>query len=320
MIKKWIAAISLGVLLSLNCSAGVVEKAFNGLEFGVTPALAIERIEGHCESIETINVEPPVIPIARERETHVLCRNYKKDEGPGTDEGHGISEVVFVFGDGSLDLIEAHGGVVASLSVFAGAEPQEFLDFAVYFEDMLLTNPVADVAWLLTPKSLHPHMFLWHNPVLTANATREFKASAAIPAVLPFGSSIDEVGPLLENSCDMTSRQEIEEVWLPTKPSRQTQINCYGYDYAGFLRKIEAIFGDDILQVAWILTGAGEEDRLRQSLVKEFGAARSDNGVYEVFNNGRVALRKDKPEVLMLAEDLVPYYQEEFGELEPGSK
>lgn len=318
MIKKWMAAVSLslGVLLSVNCSAGIVEKAFNGLEFGAAPASAIERIEAQCGSIETINVEPPVIPIARERETHVLCRNYNTGEGPG------IGEVVFVFGDDSLALVEAHGGVVAALSVLAGAEPQEFLDYVVYFEDMLLTNPVADAAWLLTPESLHPHMFMWRNPVLAANAsaTRKFVASAAIPADLKFGSSIDEVGPLLENSCERTSRQEIEEVWLPTNPSRQTQINCYGYDYAGFLRKIEAVFGDGILQVAWILTGTGEEGRLRQSLVKEFGAAQSDNGVYEVFNNGRVALRKDKPEVLMLAEDLVPYYQEDFGEPEPGSK
>lgn len=302
--------------VSANSSASVVVKAFNGVEFGSAPGVLIERIKGQCEAIETVNVEPAMIPIARQRETHVLCRNYQPGENPG------IGEVAFVFGDESLGLIEAHGGVVAALKGFTEAEPQEFLDYQVYFEDLLLVSPAEDAAGLLTPESVHPHMFLWRNPVLTANASsqRKFDPSAAVPEVLQFGSSIDELAPLLEKSCEMTSRQEIKEVWLPSKPARQTQINCYGYDYAGFLRKIEAVFGDDRLQLAWILTGAGEEDRLRQALVEAFGPANSDNGIYEVFNNGQVALRKDKPEVLMLAEDLVPLYQDEFGGPVPKSQ
>lgn len=67
-----------------------------------------------------------------------------------------------------------------------------------------------------------------------------------------------------------------------TKPDQgRVTLVSYGYDYAGFLRKIEAVFGDGILQVVWILTGKGEEDRLRQSLVKEFGTAQSqeDDGL-----------------------------------------
>jgi len=301
--------LSLGLGLSADSNAGVVEKAFNGVEFGFSPDAVIKRIEDQCSSVETLNVEPPVIPIALQRETHVLCKKFQSSDGTG------IGEVVFVFGDGSLALIEARDGAVSALSALAGAEPIPFQDYVVYMDDMLVTQTGEDAAWLLTPDSVQPHMFLWRNPFLTANASssREFEQSAGIPTVLQFGSSIDELKPLLENSCDMTSIQEIEDVWLPTHPAKQTQINCYGYDYAGFPRKIEAIFGDGILQVAWILTGAGEEDRLRQSLVRAFGPAQSDNGTYEVFKNGRVALRKDKPEVLMLAEDLVPYYREDFG-------
>lgn len=310
MNKILVTTATLGVCLCLsaNSSASVIEKAFNGVEFGSSAVAVVERIQEQCDEVETLNVEPPVIPIARQREAHVLCRNYQSGDGLS------IGEVVFVFGDDSLALIEAREGAVAALSALAGSEPSQFQDYSVYFEDMLLTQPGEDAAWLLTPESLQPHMFLWRNPVLAANASsaRPFEQSAEIPAVLQFGSSIDKLEPLLENSCDMTSREEIEEVWLPSNPSSQTQINCYGYDYAGFPRKIEAIFGDGILQVAWILTGAGEEDRLRQSLVRAYGPAQSDNGVYEVFNDGRVALRKDKPEVLMLAEDLVPLYREEF--------
>ncbi len=276
-------ALFLGFGLSANSNAGVVEKAFNGVEFGSAPGAVIGRIENQCGSIETLRVQPPVIPVARLLETHVLCKEFQ------TGDGAGIGEVAFVFGDDSLALIEAHGGAVAALSALAGAEPIPFQDYTVYMDDMLVTQSAEDAAWLLTPDSVHPNMFLWHDPVLTANApsARKFEPSAAIPAVLQFGSSIDELNPLFENSCNMTSRQEIDDVWLPTHPAKQTQINCYGYDYAGFPRKIEAVFGDGILQVAWILTGAGEEDRLRQSLVQAFGPAQSDNGIYEVFNQGR---------------------------------
>lgn len=303
-----VAVLGLALTLPVNLNAGVVEKAFNGVEFGSSPDAVIQRIEDQCSSVETLNVESPVIPIAARQETHVLCKQFKSGEESQ------VAEVVFVFGDESLEMIEARGGVVLTLSALASAEPMPFQDYVVYMDDLMVTQTVEDAAWLLTPTSVHPHMFLWRNPVLTANvaSAREFNASADIPEVLKFGASFDELKPLLEKNCNMTSVQQIEEVWLPTGPEKQTQINCYGYDYAGFTRKIEVIFGDGILQVAWILTGKGEEDRLRQSLLKEFGPSLSDNGTYEVFNHGRVALRKDKPEVLMLAEDLVPFYREDF--------
>jgi hypothetical protein len=157
-------------------------------------------------------------------------------------------------------------------------------------------------------------MFLWRNPLLSANASaaRVFDPSARIPSVLIFGESIETLAFLFEERCGMTTQDEIEQIWLPTNPARQTQINCYGYDYAGFTRKIEAVFGDGILQLAWILAGSGEEDRLRQALIAAYGPAISDNGTYEVFADGRVALRKDKPEILILSEELVPLYLEEF--------
>jgi len=47
-------------------------------------------------------------------------------------------------------------------------------------------------------------------------------------------------------------------------PNAQFQIDCFGVEYAGFPRKIEARFGDDRLNTVWILTGSGEEDRLRK--------------------------------------------------------
>ena len=86
------------------------------------------------------------------------------------------------------------------------------------------------------------------------------------------------------------------------------------------MRKIEAVFGDGVLQLAWILTGKGEEDRVRSRLQTAFGEAQVVRDDYELFDDGRVALRKDKPEVLLLADELVPLYAEQFGGTEEVEK
>jgi hypothetical protein len=82
--------------------------------------------------VETICIDPPVIPIARLIETHVLCRNYQ------TANGSKIKEIVFTLGDNSLLLIEAQGGAVASLSALSESEPQEFKENVVYFDYLLV--------------------------------------------------------------------------------------------------------------------------------------------------------------------------------------
>ena len=189
-----VSAVSVMLFFPSPGSAAILDRAFNGLEFGQTPEAVIERIEDACEMVDTIRIDPPVIPIARLNETHVLCRNYQ------TADGSIIKEIVFTFGDNSLLLIEAQGGAVASLSALSESEPQEFKDYVVYFDDLLVTRPDGDAAWLLTQESIFPHMFLWRNPLLSANANaaHQFEPSALMPSVLQFDASIEKLAPLLE--------------------------------------------------------------------------------------------------------------------------
>ena len=92
----------------------------------------------------------------------------------------------------------------------------------------------------------------------------------------------------------------------------QQQLDCFGFEYAGFPRKIEAVFGDGILEQVWILTGKPEEDRIRQALTEAYGAPSFVDENWEVFDDGRVMLRKDKPEVLMVSDRLAPLYRAEY--------
>ena len=94
------------------------------------------------------------------------------------------------------------------------------------------------------------------------------------------------------------------DVWLLSQPELQQQLDCFGLEFAGFPRKVEAVFGDGILEQAWILTGKGEENRVRKALVAEYGNPIFVNDKWEVLHENQVMLRKDKPEVLMLSTKL----------------
>lgn len=95
-------------------------------------------------------------------------------------------------------------------------------------------------------------------------------------------------------------------------PNAQLQLNCFGIEYAGFPRKIEARFGDGKLNMVWILTGKGEENRIREKLKTEYGEPVFVNDTWEIFDGWTVGLRKDKPELLLLTKELGQFYKKEY--------
>ncbi|MDJ0911485.1 MAG: hypothetical protein QNI99_20035, partial [Woeseiaceae bacterium] len=126
-----------------------------------------------------------------------------------------------------------------------------------------------------------------------------------------FGEHLDSLQPEFEAQCDFTRVDEYR-VWLLTEPDVQQQLDCFGFEYAGYPRKIEAVFGDGILEQVWILTGKAEEDRVRQALIEAYGEPSFVDEMWEIFDDGLVMLRKDKPEVLMVSERLAPLYRAEY--------
>lgn len=95
-------------------------------------------------------------------------------------------------------------------------------------------------------------------------------------------------------------------------PDAQLQINAFGVQCFGFPRKLEARFGDEKLNVVWILTGKAEEDKIRQELIKAYGKPIFEDDNWEIFNDWQVGLRKDKPEVLLIEKALGQVYKKEF--------
>ncbi len=294
--------------LSANATGAILDDSFHGIAFGSSMESARVHLEGSCRELSEVKVAPPTFPLATVSESHLICL------GLSAGGGGQISEVAFSFADGRLALIEARRGAVEVLVPKAGELSASIAGYHAYTSSWTLAHVDQDAVWVLTEDAARAHLFLWRNPALPANSRGAADASfsVAVPAALAFGATLETMAKRMEQDCQGIDVQEIAHPWLPSKPKRQTQINCYGYPFAGFPRKIEAVFGDGRLELAWILTGKAEEARIRRALIDSYGPAEIESPDYEAFDGGRVALRKDRPEVLVLAESLIPLYRKTF--------
>jgi hypothetical protein len=265
-----------------------------------------QKLSKQCQSIKVHDVKPVTLPVAKDSQQYLICSNYQQGL---------VGEVAFVFGDHKLKMVEANDGIIEALKGKMSEQPMAFMHYKIDMKQFIIAEPANDNAWLLNMETLHPHLFLWPNSHLTANKDKKalYVSGVAVPAVLPFGKKLSEVKPLLEQHCKLTYLEHIDKVWLANKPAKQIQVNCFGYDFAGFSRKIEAVFGDDILQQAWILTAKAEEDRIRQMLTQRYGKPVYVSDDYETFNHWQISLRKDKPEVLMVSKELAGIFEKRFG-------
>lgn len=294
------------ILLALTPMSHAINLPGN-VEWGESIAAAVEKLATYCSAVRTIAVQPPSFPLATSKEEHIICRGFRSGEAT-------IDAIAFVFGDDKLIMLEARGGAVAALGAIDSANLRNYMHYEVSDNSERFVDKNADAVWFLSSSALHPNLFTWSNPHLDATdePAKAYNLSAVAPTMLAFGSTLDELRKSFVANCALLIIEANQQIWLPHEPSSQTQVNCFGFEYAGFPRKIEAVFGDGVLEVVWILTGKPEEDRVREALVAAFGKGATVNENWEVFAGNRVALRKDKPEVLMISERMLPYYVTNF--------
>ncbi|MEM1339188.1 MAG: hypothetical protein AAF634_02610 [Bacteroidota bacterium] len=248
-------------------------------------------------------LEQPIFPLAKELETHLLCTNLKTANGT-------LAQVVFTFADNQLQYIEARGGAISTLLDSQQDTLITFMHYQASPENRIFAVPKKDQVWMVSPEAAHCNLFAWENPYLTANgpAATSYLQSAAIPDFIEMGGEFDRLRPLLEANSSFVYERKLDG----SDPNAQIQLDCFGVEYAGFPRKVEARFGNGKLNTVWILTGKGEEDRIRQKLQERYGAPVFTNADWEIFENWTVGLRKDKPEVLLLTPELGQFYKTEF--------
>ncbi len=276
----------------LNAQA---ELIFNGIQLNESYETVSENLSEIAETSKTIVVDNPSFPLAKTKEEHLVCSKIKTENGM-------VDRAVFTFADDKLVYIEARGNVLKTLTSQRNDTARTYMDYKVYVKDKLFLNYKKDAAWMMTEEAMHTNLFAWKNPYLNNEKITVIKTKSTnkTPSFLKMGASFKELKPLLEANSSFTNREELDG----SDPNAQFQVNCFGVDYLGFPRKIEARFGNNKLNVVWILTAKGEEDRIRKALIAEYGDPIFVNEDWEIFNNWQVGLRKDKPEVILLEQQI----------------
>jgi len=279
------------------------EIIFNGIHLEDSLETVTKKVTEIASASNTIAIDTPIFPLAESSEHHLVCSSVKTDNGV-------IESVVFTFADRKLVYIEARGNSYKTFSSKRKDTARTYMDYEVYAEDKLFLNKKKDIAWIMTAEAMHPNLFTWENPYLNADDKTNAKPYHAnvIPEFLVMGSSLENLKPVLEANSKFTHTEELDG----SDPNAQLQVNCFGVDYLGFPRKIEARFGNDTLNVVWILTAKGEEDRIRKALINQYGNPIFTNDDWEIFNNWQVALRKDKPEVLLMEAEIGLEYKKSY--------
>lgn len=279
------------------------EIIFNGIHLEDSLETVTEKVTEIASASNTIAIDNPIFPLAESTEHHLVCSRVKTENGV-------IESVVFTFADQKLVYIEARGNSYKTFSSKRNDTARTYMDYEVYVKDKLFINKKKDIAWIITEEAMHTNLFTWENPYLNSDSKTNAKPnhSKVIPEFLEMGSSLEKLKPLLEANSKFTNIEELDG----SDPNAQLQLNCFGVDYLGFPRKIEARFGNDTLNVVWILTAKGEEDRIRKALINQYGNPIFTNDDWEIFNNWQVALRKDKPEVLLMEEKIGLEYKTSY--------
>lgn len=279
------------------------ERIFNEIDLGAPLATVADKLGEISETSNIINIDTPSFPLAKDRETHLVCSNITTTSGS-------IKKAVFTFADNVLVYIEAKGNAIATFTHNRKDTASTYLDYSIYSRDKLLLNKKKDIAWIMNDEAMHVNLFSWENPYLdpSLKKTDPAKVTNVIPPFLKMGASMEEIKPLIEANSKFISVEELDG----NDPNAQVQINGFGVDYMGFPRKIEARFGANKLNVVWILSGKAEEDRIRKALIAQYGKAVYTNDEWEIFNDWQVGLRKDKPEVLLMEKQIGLSYKTSY--------
>ena len=278
-------------------------EIFHGARYGDSPDRILKMISAHSGEVHMIEPQLVSFPLANRTETHLLAEDLKIDGGT-------LDKVAFSFADNELVMVQAIGNFVGKLAARRKDSAMVFNGYEVYREDGVFFRKDKDMVWFMDKAGLHPNLFTWENPYLDHpySFRPRYNDSAEIPECIEMGGELEVLRVRLEKASTFMYEEELDG----SDPNAQLQLNAFGIEYAGFPRKIEARFGDGKLNVVWILTAKAEEDRIRQKLTAAFGPAIEVMEDWEVFANWTVLLRKDKPEVLLLTEDLGQFYKKDY--------
>ena len=274
-----------------------------GIEFGVSENEARAHINARCNDVTRVTVNNTRFPQSSTHEVHLRC------QGLTLIDGRVAGDAMFTFADDALVMIETRG---APDAIRPDTDPvAEIAGFEAFMPQMILINQETGRAWWLATPPLIALALSWDNPAWTDDHPSAPDAPYIIPPEIIFGAALADIERNVTDLCDITQVRNIDKIWLETQPALQQQLDCYGAEIGGYPRKLEFVFGDGVLEQMWILFGPGDIDRLRVSLTAKYGPPIHVDDQYEAFDDWRIAIRKDVPEILMGSERLAEIWKRE---------
>lgn len=138
------------------------------------------------------------------------------------------------------------------------------------------------------------------------------------PEFIEFGTGLEEVKVYLESEGYRFTERSIEPVELPTAKTSQIQLDVKGISYGGKDRFVELVFADEVLEMAWILTEAEEEEIIKEQFEKIYGEPTNIlPGAWFHLDDG-VGLRNEPHEVAFISDRLKEPYRMWFESMGAG--
>jgi hypothetical protein len=295
-----LATATLGAL-TMSSVAFAQSTPIHGIEFGVSEVGARTHINAACAEVTRITIDDTRFPLASTNEVHLRCR------GLTLADGRSAGDAMFTFADDLLVMIETRDEPTA---LIPDTDPvAKIAGFEAYMPQMILINRETGRAWMLATLELVSTAFSWNNPAWGNDHPAAPSGAYSMPAEIVFGAALADIERNVKDICDIIQVDNIETIWLDTRPAKQQQLNCYGIDIGGYPRKLEFVFGDGVLEQMWILFGSGDIERLRFALTTKYGPPIHVDDTYEAFDGWRIAIRKDVPEILMGSDRLAEIWR-----------
>ena len=272
----------------------------DGIHFKQGQVAVQKVLKGRCVSLREVVTEPATYPLAKQHQSELICDNYQ-------DSHRAYGSLRLLFADDELVHLEALLQENHALSL-PEAE-HRYLDMQAYAGATVWYSPKLNRLSWVVKEGLHPNLFSYglHADVPTSRFT-----AGSLPDGVVFNGSLQSVQEALQDLCQPLKLRTITPAWLPGDAVKQQQLDCFNLHYAGFPRKLELVFADQRLKLIWVLAAHQELPRLELAMEQVLGQAQKKYQNWSVFADGAIALRKDKPEMLLLAEELVPWYQPNY--------
>lgn len=291
----------LAAALAVSALPASEARADDGLSLPMAETDAQDMLSNQCSQTQSWVVDATRFPIATRWESHTWCAGFQLDADTVLDN------TVFTFADGDLVMLEARGNAAA---LRPDRDPDASVDgYDIFMAEGVTHRPGEDQAWLMSESAFRAFLMFWDNPVWRQEDPAPQSVEFHIPAQIVFGADIEAVHASLEGACQLLISRPIDQVWLRTAPQAQHQIDCFGYEMAGYPRKLEFVFGDGQLEQMWLMFGPADIPRLRTELTARYGETIHLDDQYEAFDGWRIALRKDIPEILMTSEAIAAHWR-----------